>query len=240
MTSPDTLFDALVALRASGAPLDPRHDGRWRTIEAWLRATFPATGVDAEDARQETLIAIGRNVLRMEASAPLQAVKWVATIHRRKKVDGIRVRSRDPVQRGLERRAAGEEEGTSLIERLEGEDERAIDVEVIERIVGTIEEHVAAHLEETEPAAAVRHLRRLQARAALRRLVLEAEFEELVAALDADEPLSRDRVYKWVERGRAVVIAALDRWVAAEGESPNVAEIAGVVREEMTSRRVDA
>lgn len=239
MPTPDSLFDALVALRVSGDPFDRRNDAHWRTIESWLRSTFPARDADADEARQETLIAIGRGVGSIEAKAPLQAVKWVATIHRRKKVDGLRLRSRDPIQRGLER-GLPDGDGPPLVERLASDDELPLDASVIERVLATIEEHVQAHLEATEPSLAARHLRRMQARATLHRLVLEADFDELSAALDADEPLSRDRVYKWVERGRPVVLAALDRWVAAEGEGSVAADIAGTVREIIEARRVDA
>lgn len=240
MPSPDTLFDALVALRDGGDPLDRRHDARWRTIDAWLRATFPAVDADADEARQETLLAIARGVVSMEASVPAQAMKWISIIHRRKKIDGLRVRSRDPVRRGLDRGGQGDEL-PPLVEQIAGIDEPRVDPAAIERILETVEEHVEAILaEDHEHSPAGRHLRRLQARATLRRLVLEADFEELTRSLDADEPLTRDRVYKWVERGRPLVLAALDRWIAEEGEGTMVASIAAVVRGIVEARRSDA
>jgi hypothetical protein len=240
MPSPETLFDALVALREGGDPLDRRHDARWRTIEAWLRETFPARGPDADEARQETLLAIGRGVVAMEARVPQQAMKWISTIHKRKKIDGIRVRSRDPIRRALDRGGSAAAEG-SLVDRLEADGEPRVDARAIERIVETIEEHVEALLaEELERAPAARHLRRLQARATLHRLLLEADFEELSRMLDADEPLTRDRVYKWVERGRPLVLAAVDRWIAHDGEGTLVPQIAAVVRELVEARRADA
>jgi hypothetical protein len=233
----DALYDALVALRASSDPLDRRHDAEWRAIDGFLRATFPGGGSDGDETRQETLIAIARGVHAMEATVPLAAMKWVSTIHRRKKVDAIRARSRDPVERGLARGAS--DEGTSILDRLESEGARP-DEEAIARVIATIEDQVAAMLAESEASPAIRHLRRLQARASLRRLVLEEGFEAIIEALDADEPLTRERVYKWVERGRAIVTAALDRWAREAGEGSTVAEVAGVVREVMVERRVDA
>lgn len=239
MSSPDTLFAALLALRAADDPLAPRHDAHWRAIDAWLRATWPKRGAEADETRQETLLAIARSVSSMEASAPLQAAKWVATIHRRKQVDGFRVRKRDPVHRGLER-GAGDEDATPLLDRLEGEAGMDVDASALERILASVEDHLEAELRAREPNLQVRHLKRLQARATLHRLVLDADFDALVVVLDAGEPLTRDRVYKWVERGRPWVLAALDRWAREAGEGTTAAEIVAALRERVEARRADA
>ncbi|AKF04865.1 hypothetical protein [Sandaracinus amylolyticus] len=239
MSSPDTLFAALIALRDAEDPLARRHDVHWRAVDAWLRETWPAGGADADEARQETLLAIARNVRTMEASVPLQAAKWVSTIHRRKKVDGFRMRKRDPVQRGLDR-GSESEDATPLLDRLEGDAGGDLDGNALERVLATIEDHVEAELQATEPNAASRHLKRMQARATLHRAVLEADFDAIAAALDAGEPLTRDRVYKWVERGRPWVLAGLDRWVRESGEGSTASDIAAAVRELVSARRADA
>ena len=176
MASLDDLFDALSALRDAGDPFDRRHDAAWRVIDAHLRASFPGDGADADEARQETLIAIGRGVTSMSATVPLQAAKWIVTIHRRKIVDHVRARKRDPAHRGLDRDAE-----SPLVDRLEAD----------------------------------------------------------APGRDAG-PLGRDRIYKWVERGRPIVVAALDRWASRCGEGSIEAGIAAVVREIVEARRVDA
>ena len=94
----EPLFEHLVALRDSTHPLDPAHGHRWRAIDDWMSRAFP--GAD-EDARQNALIGLMRHVGTMRAEAPLQAAKWVSTILRRKHVDHIRARDRDPVRSAL-------------------------------------------------------------------------------------------------------------------------------------------
>lgn len=247
MQTPESLYLALDALRAADDPFERRHDAAWRVIEEWLRGTFPGTTPEIQDARQETLITIARSVGGMEARVPLQAAKWVSTIHKRKRVDGLRARVRDPVHLGLERgrRREGDEERPRLVERLEAGDEGALDAGAIERILATIEEHVEAHLATLEKSDARRHLLRQQARATLHRVLLGADVAELAATLDLasdapGEPVARDRVYKWVERGRPIVLAGLDRWVAEQGDGSVAADVAAVVRELIEARRSDA
>jgi len=241
VASLDDLFDALSALRDAGDPFDRRHDAAWRVIDAHLRASFPGDGADADEARQETLIAIGRGVTSMSATVPLQAAKWIVTIHRRKIVDHVRARKRDPAHRGLDRDAE-----SPLVDRLEADDRRPLGPAAIARVIATVEEEVDGYLAETEPSPAERQLRRIQARAALHRHVLEADLEDLLRVLEADAPgrdagpLGRDRIYKWVERGRPIVVAALDRWASRCGEGSIEAGIAVAVREIVEARRVDA
>jgi ribosome assembly protein YihI (activator of Der GTPase) len=240
MLTPDVLHAALVVLRDAEVPLDRRHDRTWRVVDAWLRQTWPGGGADGDELRQETMIAVARSVRGMEASAPLQAAKWLAMIHRRKVLDKLRAEARDLVRRGLARGGGDDEEGTAPLDRIEGELGVALDEGSLERLLSTIEEHVEAELRERETSATGRHLKRLQARAALHRLVLDAELEALMAVLDAGEPLTRERVYKWVERGRAWVIAGLERWVREEGEGSEAALLAAAVRERIAARRADA
>jgi hypothetical protein len=237
MPTPESLYDALSALRASTAPLTRVHDAHWKVVESWLRVSFPGRGAENEEAHQETLIAIGRNVQSMQASVPLQAVRWVKTIHQRKKVDLLRARSRNPVLRGLEKTSS--ESRVSEVEQLESQGDPSLDPEAAERIVSIVEAQVEIYLRSSDTAPSMRHLKRLQSRAALRRLVLEADFDELCAALATGEPMTRDRVYKWVERGRAVVLAALDDWVSREGATSMAADVASALREIIGKRRSD-
>lgn len=238
MSTPERLYRALVRLREASDPRQAAYLPDWRVVQEFLRDLHPARDADSDEAQQETMLAILYGVASMDAETPLAAAKWVARIYRNKRVDVARARARNPVDRGLAR--TRDDEGASALEHLAAEDGPPIAPDVLERVLAAVEEQVDAHLRETEPKPEVRHLRRLQARAALHRLVLGAEFEDIVAVLDAGEPLSRDRVYKWVERGRAVVTAALERWVRSGGEGSTVAEIAVAVREIVEERRADA
>jgi DNA-directed RNA polymerase specialized sigma24 family protein len=228
--SDDELYAALDALRAADDRYAASADVHWRVIDVWLRTRFGGRGADADDARQETMISIARHVREMEADQPAAAAKWVATIHRRKRVDAFRSRKKDAIARGLER-TRGDEEGEGAIELVEGGIERGVDPRTIERVVADVEDRVAVHLEETCDDPIARHARRTWARAALRRLVFEEGFEELEAALGDGKPLPRDRVYKWVERGRPIVLAALEGWES---------EVAIAIREIVAPRRIDA
>ncbi len=237
MPTPESLYEALSALRTSKAPLTRAHDAHWKVVESWLRMSFQGRGADSDEAHQETLIAIGRNVQSMQASVPFQAVRWIKTIHQRKKVDLLRARSRNPVLRGLEKTSS--ESRASEVEQLESQDEPRLDPEAAERIVSIVEAQVEIYLRSSNTAPSMRHLKRLQGRAALRRLVLDADFDELCDVLATGEPMTRDRVYKWVERGRPVVLAALDDWVEREGAASMAADVADVLREIIGKRRSD-
>jgi len=105
---------------------------------------------------------------------------------------------------------------------------------VVELVLG----HVHRALEAGTFSAAKRQLRRTQAHAAVLRLVCEWDGDAIIEALDHGEPLTKARVYKWVERGRAPVREGLDRWAAtADGEEIVLIE---VLRELIDARRADA
>ena len=116
----------------------------------------------------------------------------------------------------------------------------ALPEDALERLLDDVEDRVAAWLEAHERSPSTRHIRRQQARATLHRTVLGASHAALVAVLDADEPLTEDRVYKWVERGRAVLSKVLDAWEAELEEAPESAAIVGRLRELCEARRSDA
>lgn len=235
MPALEALFDALCTLRDAGDPWDPRYDAEWRVIDRYVHTSWPGGGPEGEELRQETMFAIARSVSRMEAAHPLQAAKWVATIRRHKKIDARRAWHADPVARWLDR---GEERA---LDRVVAHEHRpSIASNAVEQVIDQVLIEVDVMLSERERDPAQRHLDRLRARAAIRRLVLRADFDELLAALDAGEPLSPDRVYKWVERGRPIVLAALERWAARAAEEPAELEIVRTLREIVEARRADA
>ncbi len=237
----DRLYEHLCFLRDAEDPCDPRHEGRWREVARWLEQAFPGTKQETEDARQEALISLIRHIQGMRAEGPLQAAKWIATIVRRKRVDAIRARARDPVQSALITEPR-REDATPRIDRLADERGAPPNPRALSALVSTVLEHVHRELEETEKNAARRQLRRTQAHATLLRLVCDADVDAIAGALDHGEPLGNDRIYKWVERGRKPVALGLDRWERSlddEGRAEDGPVIA-ILRELVDERRADA
>jgi hypothetical protein len=113
---------------------------------------------------------------------------------------------------------------------------------LIEAVVERLLAHVGLALEETERNESKRLLRATQAKACVLRLVHEADAEAIAAALDVGEPLAKDRIYKWIERGRPVVLLGLEHWerASAPEDVEHVQDIARALREIVEERRADA
>lgn len=237
----DRFYEHLSVLRDAEDPSAPEHAQRWREIARWLEQAFPGTRRETDDARQEALISLLRHVRSMRAEGPLQAAKWVATIVRRKRVDVLRMRTRDPVASALATEPRSEDV-TPFVDRLAAESGAPHDPRALSALVTTILDHAHRALEETEKSAVKRQLRRTQAHATLLRLVCDADADAIASALDHGEPVTKDRIYKWIERGRAVVLLGLDRWerTAAEDERDEVVPVIAIVREQVEERRADA
>lgn len=237
--SPNTLFGHLTVLRDARDVKDPRLAVHWHGVHAWLVSTFPGGGA-ADDRRQETLMALLRSVSGMRAETPLAAAKWVSTIHKRKRVDALRALSRNPVDVGLA--SAPRDPGLpSPLDRLEAAP-AAPPREALEAVVTMVLEQVHRVLERDVKNPRKRALRRVQAQAAMLRLVCGWDAEAIAEALDHGEPISRDRLYKWVERGRAPVLAALDDWETIDDadERDVLAPVIEALREMFETRRADA
>ena len=183
------------------------------------------------------MISLVRNVGRMQAEAPLQCAKWVSTILKRKRIDTLRVMASDPVRQGLKREPVGAD-STPLLDRIHSDGHPSLTPAVLESLVTLVLNHVHRAIDDSTPSASKRQLRRTQSQATLLRLVCGWDAEAIAEALDYGEAIGKDRIYKWVERGRAPVRLGLDRWAqTAEGEEVAVIE---VLREMTDDRRADA
>ncbi len=231
----EPLFAHLSALKEAADPTDPRHAARWRAVSDWLDAAFPGEREGLADARQEALFSLVRHVGGMRAEAPLQCAKWVATIVRRKRVDALRARKNDPLLEGM--RNEPRTPGPPLIDRLEASDARVLPRGALEQLVETCMGHVHRALEEDVRSASRRLLRRTQAQATLLRVVCGWDSEEITDALEVGEPIGKDRLYKWIERGREPALRGLERWAAEDAEAHDVI---AVIRELIEERRADA
>ncbi len=225
------LYDALDQLRRAEEPFDPRNDGAWRVVAGWARGRVPARDRRHDDVVQESLLAIARYVRDMEAATPRAAAKWATTILRRKQIDVLRHDTIDAVARGMI-------EGEATLDAITA-DEPTVPATLLEAQYRRIEEVVLRAIED-EPSATVRLTRRSMARAAIYRFVLELEPEAVEARLALAEPVGKERLYKWIERGRTLVADAMRGWASARPSEPDVQAISAVVIDLVEARRVDA
>lgn len=235
MPDPDALCEDLRFLRDAADPRDPRHDRRWRRVDAWLAHAFAGDDAASRDARQETLIAILRHIGAMTADAPLQCVKWVSTIHRHKRIDAMRAQKRDPIRRGLDEPVF--DDGTTALDRIAAPDGRTLSADALERLVETALAYVHEALELAVANPMKRQLRKTQAHAAVLRLVCGLDADAIEDALAIGEPIGKDRLYKWVERGRAPLADGLRRWAERD---PEMGDVCAVLLELTEERRADA
>lgn len=232
----ETLYEHLSALRDAADPTDPRHDRRWREVRRWLEQVY---GREGEDVLQEVLASLIRHVGGMRAQTPREAASWVLKIARRKRIDAFRAQARDPVGKAL-RDERARPDAPYPLEQVAADE--SPDARLLEETVTMVLEHVDEALRETVPNAAKRLLRRTQAEATLLRLVYDQDAEAIAASLRYGEPLSRDRIYKWIERGRTYVLAGLEHWerVVEEDDRPDALRVIAVLREILVQRRADA
>lgn len=234
MTTSEELLGALGRLRdaARGVRRDrTRELADWRVVDAFVRRNRAAMGEDGDDIAQDALIAIARHVGTLDAEDPGAVVAWVTRIVRHKKIDRIR-------RRAIERKQLEPSTGeTSAVDLLERDDGGPIDEQALGRLVEAVEEGLIAYVATLRLAPAEAHLRRLQARATLHR-VLGESVPELRAILALDESVTTERLWKWIERGRPTLDATLERLIAAhEGDAAAVFE---ALREALHVRRADA
>jgi len=177
----------------------------------------------------------------LRAEVPLQARVWVDEIHRHLLVDDARWRKTDFVTRGLTRArgdggGAGEPERSPL-DRVVAADPAAPSKQVLEAFLERLLEEVDRHLEETvrSPVKRLGDLKR--AEAAVESLVYERSADEIREVLDPGA--SRELVYKWVERGRAILLAGVDRCIAL-AEEPEEKDGLEALRAIIETRRKDA
>ena len=237
----DVLYAALDELRSTSNPALPRHEAAWRVVGTFLKRIDPRS---EEDVRQETLIRLLRRVGTFAGRTPGEAVGWLRTVHKRRARDVWRKNENEPTRTALldERaRATGE---APLIDRVESPivrppNQREAMIEGARDALFTrLEEHLLA----TTPNAKLREMRRVHARVAWLRLIAEADATEIERALTPTPVSSRDQLYKWVERGRILLIDVLDGWIPmVEGEmEEDDRHVLTTLREIFAARRADA
>lgn len=105
----------------------------------------------------------------------------------------------------------------------------------VETVLRAFERHVAAFLATHSLDAHARTRRALEARAALRRIVLEERIADIALTLGPEA--SSALVSKWIERGRSIITDTVD-WLRET--DPELADVYEFLAELAAERRTDA
>lgn len=211
------LYTALDTVRrATGA----RDAAAWLVIEQSVRRALPSHR--DEDVRQDALLRIVLHVRDLATDDPVGARAWVHAVCRSQLVNELRARFR--------LRVVSLDDETKSVELAEL---RPPPRGLAEPVLRQLDERIVAHARGTARSAASRERRVAQARAAIRRLVLEESLPEVAVLVPAAPPL----LTKWVERGRRVVLETID---AERARDPDGAELFDHVATLMRKRRADA
>lgn len=206
----EALLDALPRLRARDA-------AAWGIVASFLRGLRATRGDEGEDVAHDALIAIVLHADDLRSPAPGAAVRWCARIAQRKRIDVARARG--PRWQLVD---------AAAVELPVRDDGRHLDDRALDVLVETIEDAIDRYVNGLTLPAETRMLRRHQARAALHR-VLGADTAAIVGMLALGRRFRSDRLAKWVERGRPILIAALER--LAWDHDGEVREVAFALRE---------
>ncbi len=236
MTTGDELFAALGRLRdaARGARARDLSAERrdWRAVEVFVRRSRVSQGQDGDDVVQEALLSIARHVAELDARDPGAVVAWCTRIARHKKIDLTRMRAREG------ERVATPDDEPSAVDRLERDDGQPIDDRALTSLLEGIETGIAVHVDGLKiGSASERQLKRMQARATLHR-VMGTETAELRGLLGLEPSFGSDRLAKWVERGRPLLVAVLER--LAWDQDDTARGVLFALRDAVLARRADA
>jgi DNA-directed RNA polymerase specialized sigma24 family protein len=236
VTTSAELFGALTRLRDAARGAQPRDLAAervdWRRVEVFVRRSRAAEGQDCDDVVQEALLAIARHVGDLDARDEGASVAWCARIVRHKKIDLSRARAREG------QRVETRQDEPTAVDLLEGDDGRAIDDRALSILLEVVDEAIVKHVDGLGiRSAAERQLKRSQARATLHR-VMGTDTAELRSVLALEPSFGADRLAKWIERGRPILVAVLDR--LAWDHEGDAKDVVLALREAVLARRVDA
>jgi DNA-directed RNA polymerase specialized sigma24 family protein len=216
----DELFSALGVLRFGAQEGAAERDRAWLTVVRETRRLLPTD----EDARQDALVSILESAAGLRATSAPRAAAWVRAVCRNGAIDGYRRRS-------TTRLVPLDDASPSA----QCEDARPSPPEAAEVVVHAFLDRVDLHLATRHASLELRRRRRTQALAALRRTALKESLSEIAASLGL--AISLELLAKWIERGRAVIVAAVeaDRLV-----DPDAAELFEPFADLARKRRADA
>ncbi len=214
------LFTAIAAIRCE--PSDSAATrAAWRQVDRYVRRIAPRAADD--DLRQDILVSIIHGVRSLRADDAVGAAAWVRSVFRSRRADEYR--------RHQALRPTWGEPGRQP----EPAARASIPHGVAERVLAAFDERIERFLAESPRKASVRERRRVQAQAALRRVVLEQSLPEIRASLDRD--ISLQLLAKWIERGRAILVATVEHDRTTD---PDLAEFFAPIAQLALERRADA
>jgi len=214
------LFTAIAAIRCD--PSDSAATrAAWRQVDRYVRRIAPRAA--DEDLRQDILVSIIHGVRSLRADDAVGAAAWVRSVFRSRRADEFR--------RPHARRLTGDERDR------QGEPVAPVSIppEVAERVLVAFDERVERFLAESRRKASVSERRRVQAQAALRRVVLEQSLPEIAASLERE--VSLPLLAKWIERGRSILVATVEH---DRQTDPDLADFFAPIAELALERRADA
>jgi len=215
-----TTSELHAALRTVGRTDGARDPRAWLVIERHVRRVLPQDRDD--DARQNALLAIVVHAHSLETSEMRGAHAWLHAVCRSQLVNELRTKCRlqlvteDDV--GMRSRALAPANPPP---------------ELAEMVLQRLDELIVCYVRTTTRDPNRRARKAAQARAAIRRVVLEETLPDVMAIAPAPPPL----LTKWVERGRKVVLDALEAERAAD---PDMVDFFEPVAALMRKRRADA
>jgi hypothetical protein len=214
-TDPNALLAALGHAREAGR--DPE---AWLVIERHVRRALPRR--TDEDMRQNALLAIVVYARTMGASDAAGARAWLHAVCRSQLVNELRTRYRVRLV-SVDHVSVRSHIVAPTVPR----------AELAENVLRWLDELIVRHARTRSRDANSTAKKIAQARAAIRRVVLEETLPDIMAI----EPASLPLVAKWIERGRKVVLDAID---AERAVDPDGADLLEPIAALMRRRRADA
>lgn len=251
MSLADDMLGAVLALRASP---DPRHPA-WTTVARIVRAWCWTSDPLREDALQEVMIAFARSLPHLTHLHPLAIRRYIRRAWWSRLADLRRSRSRRRHHELAAEEAASSTRylvthGGGFMALDNGAQPRHLPFRVDGYVSPTPSPLLAPHriddvldivrrwvarLDDRHRSTSIH---RVQAEAALLRVVCGLDVPEIATALGVDvEPAT---VWKWIDRGRAHVLDALNLWIDDECGDEWTEGVVDALRGLMVERRADA
>ena len=229
----ESLYDALDWLRHHAQTKDARTNAAWRAVQRFVWRLPPP---DKRDQHQETLLKTFTRVATFGGHTDAEAGAWLRRIHTHHGIDAARKTARDPVAKGLDGATSDDEE--PRVEKLAHPD-----IAPDESALQALKEALFSVLErklESEESAARRALHRAHAHAAYLRLVCDLDADAVLRELNAPVQPDKTLLYKWIERGRDVLLQTIDYWRTLPDFDPELEDACTTLTDILTARRKDA
>lgn len=226
-----------------GAFVHPRaHAKAWSVVHGYLVRVIQrrSDGAQGDDFAQLSILKVQRSIAGLRAETPAACEAWLRRVYQSVRIDHFR--KNDVVEEAL-RSVSAREEGHPLERVAAPEPVRArLDEADLDVVVGRVMDEVDAFLHVHVKREAKRLGDRTRAEVAVLAGVRGHSVDEIRAQLPAAQAVSRDALYKWVERGREqVLIPTLTAWLERPSLPEDDAQVPrGLLQVLTEARRSDA